>query len=104
MGPGSIFVWTLRTPNGPLSAFPFQISAVPLSKAFVNANGYTFPMLVDPEQAVHQLFGARWAPTIVIIGRKGDVAARYIGAGGESELRRHLEAAGLNQPTAPKSR
>ena len=38
VAPGKIYVWTLKTPNGPVSAFPFQINAVPLSKAFAKAN------------------------------------------------------------------
>ncbi|KAB8065010.1 hypothetical protein [Janthinobacterium violaceinigrum] len=36
--PGKVYVWTLKTPNGAVSAFPFQINAVPLSKAFARAN------------------------------------------------------------------
>ena len=38
VAPGKIYVWTLKTPNGAVSAFPFQINAVPLSKAFAKAN------------------------------------------------------------------
>lgn len=38
VAPGKVYVWTLKTPNGPVSAFPFQINAVPLSKAFARAN------------------------------------------------------------------
>ncbi|MGD0693334.1 MAG: redoxin domain-containing protein [Terriglobia bacterium] len=66
---------------------------------FVKAHGYTFPMLLDPKQTVHGLYGVRLAPTTVVIDRKGKIAARYIGAGGEAQLLRALKSAGLN--TAP---
>ncbi len=65
-------------------------------KSFVTARGYTFPTLLDSEQTVHQLYGVRWAPTTVVIDRKGKIAAQYIGAGGEAQLRRALKSAGLN--------
>jgi peroxiredoxin len=67
-------------------------------KGFATARGYTFPMLLDTEQAVHQLYGARWAPTTVVINRKGKIADLYIGAGGEAQLRRALKSAGLSTP------
>ena len=38
VAPGKVYVWTLKAAGVPLIAFPFQISAVPLSKAFVQAN------------------------------------------------------------------
>jgi peroxiredoxin len=64
-------------------------------KSFAEARGYTFPMLLDTEQGVHQLYGVRWAPTTVVINRKGKIADLYIGAGGEAQLRRALKSAGL---------
>jgi peroxiredoxin len=65
-------------------------------KSFVTARGYTFPMMLDTGQTVHQLYGVRWAPTTVVINRKGRIAAQYIGAGGEAQLRGALKSAGLN--------
>jgi cytochrome c biogenesis protein CcmG/thiol:disulfide interchange protein DsbE len=65
-------------------------------RAFVKEKGYSFPMLLDTEQAVHQLYGVRWAPTTVVINRKGKIADLYIGAGGEAQLRQALKSAGLN--------
>jgi hypothetical protein len=53
---------------------------------------------------VHQLNGARWVPTVAVIGGKGDLAAPHVGAGAGCELRRHLEAAGLNAAAATKRR
>jgi peroxiredoxin/outer membrane lipoprotein-sorting protein len=63
---------------------------------FVKAHGYTFPMLLDPKQTVHGLYGVRLAPTTVVIDRKGKIAAEYIGAGGEAQLRSALKSAGLS--------
>ncbi len=68
---------------------------------FAQANGYTFPILLDTNHAVQELYGAQWVPTVVVINRKGKIAARYVGAGGEAELRRHLEIAGLKPSAAP---
>ena len=62
----------------------------------VKAHGYTFPMLLDSKQTVHGLYGVRLVPTTVVINRKGKIAAHYIGAGGEAQLRQALKAAGLN--------
>lgn len=36
--PGKVYVWTLKASGAPVISFPFEISAVPLSKAFVQAN------------------------------------------------------------------
>jgi peroxiredoxin/outer membrane lipoprotein-sorting protein len=63
---------------------------------FVKAHGYTFPMLLDSKQTVHGLYGVRCVPRTVVINRKGKIAAEYIGAGGEEQLRRALKSAGLN--------
>lgn len=68
-------------------------------KSFVKKAGYTFPVLLDPDQRVHQLYGVRWAPTVVVINRKGKIAARYVGAGGDAGLRKALAAAGLDETT-----
>ncbi len=83
-------------------------------RKFVKAKGYTFPMLLDRSQGFHyfdgrgwvqtvqEMYGTGWVPTVVVINRKGKIAARYVGAGGEAELRRHLEIAGLKPSVAPK--
>ncbi len=71
-------------------------------KRFVKANGYTFPTLLDPQHTVQGLYRTGWIPTVVVIDRKGKIAARYVGAGGEAELLRHLEIAGLKPSVAPK--
>lgn len=38
VAPGKVYVWTLKASGAPVISFPFEISAVPLSKAFVQAN------------------------------------------------------------------
>lgn len=37
-GPGKVYVWTLKAAGVPVIAFPFAVNAVPLSKAFAQAN------------------------------------------------------------------
>ncbi len=69
-------------------------------KSFAKDHGYTFPILLDSNQAVHQLYDVRWAPTTVVINRKGKIAAQYIGAGGEAQLLSALKKAGLRLPAA----
>jgi peroxiredoxin len=58
--------------------------------------GYPLPMVQDSKQNLHELYGVRLVPTTVVINRKGKIAAHYIGAGGEAQLRRALKAAGLS--------
>lgn len=65
-------------------------------KNFLTKNGYTFPTLVDSGSALPAFYRTGWVPTVIVINRKGRVAAQYIGAGGEAQLRKALRAAGLN--------
>ncbi len=65
-------------------------------KSFVQAGGYTFPMLLDSKQTVHGLYGVRLAPTTVVIDRKGKITGHLIGAASEAQLRQALTAAGLD--------
>jgi peroxiredoxin/outer membrane lipoprotein-sorting protein len=66
---------------------------------FFKANGYSFPTLLDPNHAVHEAYGVTWAPTEVIIGRNGKIAAYFIGARRADELRSAVTAAGLKEET-----
>ena len=63
---------------------------------FVKTHGYTFPMLLDSKQTAHQLYDVRLVPTTVVIDRKGKIAAHYVGAAGEEQLRRALKSVGLS--------
>lgn len=62
---------------------------------FSKAHGYTLPMLLDSQQTVHGLYGDRLVPTTLVIDGKGKIAAHYVGAVGEAQLRRAPKKAGL---------
>ncbi len=70
--------------------------SVEIVKSFVQAGGYTFPMLLDSKQTVHGLYGVRLAPTTVVIDRKGKITGHLVGAASEAQLRQALTAAGLD--------
>jgi hypothetical protein len=54
VAPGKLSVWTLKTADGPVIAFPFQINAVPLSKEFAKANqADLFPTITSVTPAAH---------------------------------------------------
>jgi len=65
-------------------------------KSFVTSQGYNFPMLLHTGQTGHELYDIRGVPTTVVINPKGKIAARYLGAGGEAQLRAALKSAGLD--------
>ena len=65
-------------------------------KNFLMKNGYTFPTLLDSDHALPAFYRTGWVPTVIVINRKGKIAAHYVGAGGEAQLRRALKSAGLN--------
>lgn len=62
---------------------------------FAKAHGYTFPILLDPKGTAYQLYGARLAPTNVVINRHGKVVDKYVGSGGEAQILKALRKAGL---------
>jgi peroxiredoxin len=66
------------------------------ARDFAKQNGLTFPVLVDSNHTVPELYRTGWVPTVVAINRKGKIVAQYIGAGGEAQLRQALKAAGLD--------
>ena len=49
-------------------------------KAFLEENGYTFPVALDPDYAVSDLYPTDGIPYTVIIGTDGKVAATQVGA------------------------
>ena len=65
-------------------------------KNFLKKSGYTFPAFLDSDHTLPTFYRTGWVPTVVVINRKGKIAARYVGAGGEEQLRRALKSAGLN--------
>jgi thiol-disulfide isomerase/thioredoxin len=73
------------------------VNAEPAAKAndYLQANGITFPTLIDNGGAVGQQFQVRGIPTTVLIDRSGRVSAYLVGAGSEGRLRAAVEKAGL---------
>jgi thiol-disulfide isomerase/thioredoxin len=63
--------------------------------AFVDKYDYTFPILLDRDGAVARLYGIDGIPTVVVIDRKGNVAAHLVGARSGDQLVAALQKAGL---------
>ena len=51
--------------------------------------------LVDADRKVHRTYRCRAIPTVIIIGRDGNVVAQYIGSRDEAELMAALKKAGI---------
>ena len=68
----------------------FQDS-LPTAMDYYQAQGYTYPMLLDRDGAVSQDYQMRAIPTSVLVGRDGEVLDVIIGAGvSEGYLRARL--------------
>jgi peroxiredoxin/outer membrane lipoprotein-sorting protein len=63
---------------------------------FLKQHDFEFLTLVDPDRAVHKMFGVQIIPTVVIINRKGVVVADYVGTRSEQELLAALRSAGIS--------
>jgi thiol-disulfide isomerase/thioredoxin len=66
-------------------------------KNYINENGFTFPVLLDPEWKVEALFGVMAYPTSVFIDREGIIQARYVGGLSDSILDEYLKLIGVNE-------
>jgi thiol-disulfide isomerase/thioredoxin len=64
--------------------------------AFLTKNGYKLPIWLDLDGKVAGQYGAAGLPTLVVIDRKGSVAAHLIGLRSEEEVRAELKKAGLD--------
>ncbi|MBI5203253.1 MAG: TlpA family protein disulfide reductase [Elusimicrobia bacterium] len=53
--------------------------------AYVKTHGMKYPVFVDAEKEVMDLYGVRNVPTTVLIDRAGKVRGRWLGAGDEVE-------------------
>jgi peroxiredoxin len=51
----------------------------PAARAFVQAEGATFPILFDEEGAVQRAYSVRGMPTSVLVGGNGQVVVLHIG-------------------------
>ena len=56
---------------------------------FLEENGYTFPVVLDPEYAVSSLYPTEGIPYTVIIGTDGKVASIQLGAGDADAMYEH---------------
>lgn len=57
--------------------------------SFLEKNGYTFPVALDPEYAVAMLYPTDAIPYTVIIGTDGKVAVTQVGAGDADTMYAH---------------
>jgi thiol-disulfide isomerase/thioredoxin len=69
--------------------------SVPKAKDYLEANGITFPTLIDNGGALGRQFQVSGIPTTVLIDRAGRVSTYVVGAGSEGRLRAAVEKAGL---------
>ncbi len=75
----------------------FEILAVSVDTAsdnrvrdFVGRYGFTFPVLLDNQFIVNQVYEARVLPTSILIDRKGIIRERILGATDWSDPETHL--------------
>ncbi len=78
-----------------LHVFGVNTEAAERAKSYLEANGLTFPTLVDPGMGVARLFQVRALPTFVVIDRQGRIAAYMRGSRTEQQLEAALIQAGL---------
>ena len=62
----------------------FQLLGTPaehkkLASAFMKANGYTFPVAIDPEGVAVQAHGVESYPTVYVIDKTGKIRFRNLG-------------------------
>jgi peroxiredoxin len=62
-----------------LLAINVEADARPIVENFLKKNHYTFPVLLDGDARVQQLFGAYRFPETLIINRRGEIVTRVIG-------------------------
>ena len=67
---------------------------IPTIQRYAEAQGLTFPLVVDPKGEIHVSYGVIGLPTTFMIGRDGRVVARAIGARdwGSAEARALIQA------------
>jgi thiol-disulfide isomerase/thioredoxin len=65
-------------------------------RAFLTKNSYKLPIWMDVDGKVAGQYGATGLPTLVVIDRKGSVAAHLIGLRSEEEVRAELKKAGID--------
>ena len=66
-------------------------------KNYIEKEGLTFPVLLDPDWKVEALFGIMAYPTSIFIDRNGVVQARYVGGMNQDVLDDYLGLIGVSQ-------
>jgi len=65
------------------------------ARAFMKAHGYNFKTVVDADDQVSQLYEIEVLPTVIVIGRDGNIATRLMGAKSKSTLTEAIASAGV---------
>ena len=60
-------------------------------KAFMNKNGYTYPVLMDKGGKLFEAYGIRAIPTTYLIDRNGNILGRVQGAISAENIERILQ-------------
>ncbi len=66
-------------------------------QAFINANGYTFMVLLDSDFAISELYGVRGFPTSIFIDADGVIQKVHIGELTEPILVAYLNQMGISE-------
>lgn len=79
----------------------FQVLAINQSepaedaRAYIDQAGYTFPVLLDTDGRVSEVYRVLSLPTSFVVGADGTVVRQLVGARAEPEFREALQAAGI---------
>jgi len=66
-------------------------------KNYVDRNGFTFQVLLDPDWKAESLFGIMAYPTSVFIDARGIIRARYVGEMSAETLDKNLKIIGVSE-------
>jgi peroxiredoxin len=66
-------------------------------KNYIEENGFTFPVLLDPDWKAEALFGIMAYPTSVFIDGKGNILVRYVGGMSAHTLDDYLRIIGVSE-------
>jgi thiol-disulfide isomerase/thioredoxin/outer membrane lipoprotein-sorting protein len=72
-----------------------QRESAQTARAYLQKNKYTTLALLDTDGKVGERYHVTGIPSLVVIDRKGVIAAHYVGVHSESDLRSALQKAGL---------
>jgi peroxiredoxin len=64
---------------------------------FIDKNGFTFTVLLDPEWQLESLFGIMAYPTSIFVDKDGIIRHRVVGGVVPSELDEYLTSIGVGE-------